>query len=641
MKGSKPEAATAGWGLFCASTASTRRCDPELRGVRAPPPRRVARGPPAEGDFTGAAGGAACGDLARISLAIEDGRVAAVSFDTEGCGADAGRRPPPRPRWSRAPACSRRPAIGADEVDAALGGLTPAKRHAAGSPPTPFTAPSRLPPRVPEPGSPPAGPERVLVAMSGGVDSAVAALLERERGAEVVAVTVKLWADPETDGAKACCSPEAVLGARGLAHSLGHPALHPRPRGGVPAPGRRRASSPATPRGGPRTRASSATARSGSRRWSALADRLGASALVTGHYARIVDDGDGPLLAPAADAAKDQSYMLAGAAAASCSGGSRFPLADLAKPRGARDRRSPRPRRRPQAGEPGPLLPRRPGQAQASCAATADWTKRDGDRARPLAARTSGATAATTTSPSASAAGSASPPTEPLYVLATDAAANTVTVGTARGDGRPAGSASATRSCTATAPASTGPPPLPLRARRAAIRGGEARRRPPRRARAGALRAVPRRGSGADRGADLRGRDRRPRDDRSPAGGRLMARRRQLSRLDRALEGFARKPIGGWIAVNIANPIDRRLLRYSKGRFGLFLGQQVGLLEHTGARSGAARETPLLYIRDGENFVIVASKAGATKHPAWYHNVNAHPRGRLSRRRARSPLHRP
>src|SRR5204863_9105538 len=63
--------------------------------------------------------------------------------------------------------------------------------------------------------------DRVAVAMSGGVDSAVAATLERERGSEVVAVTVKLWADPQTDGGKACCSPEAVRGARALAHSLG------------------------------------------------------------------------------------------------------------------------------------------------------------------------------------------------------------------------------------------------------------------------------------------------------------------------------------------------------------------------------------------------------------------------------------
>ncbi len=67
------------------------------------------------------------------------------------------------------------------------------------------------------------GVERVAVAVSGGVDSAVAALLERERGVEVIAITVKLWADPETDGTKACCSPEAVLGARAVAHSLDIP----------------------------------------------------------------------------------------------------------------------------------------------------------------------------------------------------------------------------------------------------------------------------------------------------------------------------------------------------------------------------------------------------------------------------------
>lgn len=40
---------------------------------------------------------------------------------------------------------------------------------------------------------------------------------------EVIAITVKLWADPETDGTKACCSPEAVLGARAVAHSLDIP----------------------------------------------------------------------------------------------------------------------------------------------------------------------------------------------------------------------------------------------------------------------------------------------------------------------------------------------------------------------------------------------------------------------------------
>ena len=56
----------------------------------------------------------------------------------------------------------------------------------------------------------------MLVALSGGVDSAVAALREREAGREVVAVTLKLWADRRTDGERSCCSPEAVLGAGAL-----------------------------------------------------------------------------------------------------------------------------------------------------------------------------------------------------------------------------------------------------------------------------------------------------------------------------------------------------------------------------------------------------------------------------------------
>jgi tRNA-uridine 2-sulfurtransferase len=62
-----------------------------------------------------------------------------------------------------------------------------------------------------------------------------------------------------------------------------------------------------------------------------LADRLGASLLVTGHYARIVDDGTGPLLAAAADEAKDQSYMLAALPPALLER-VRFPLTELSKP---------------------------------------------------------------------------------------------------------------------------------------------------------------------------------------------------------------------------------------------------------------------------------------------------------------------
>ena len=91
------------------------------------------------------------------------------------------------------------------------------------------------------------------------------------------------------------------------------------------------------------------------------------------------------------------------------------------------------------------------------------------------------------------------------------------------------------------------------------------------------------------------------------------------------LENFAQTRAGGWIAVNVGNPVDRRLLKWSNGRVGMFLGQSVGLLFCTGAKSGAPRETPLLYYDDGERILLVASNAGSTRHPAWYHNVRAHP----------------
>jgi deazaflavin-dependent oxidoreductase (nitroreductase family) len=49
------------------------------------------------------------------------------------------------------------------------------------------------------------------------------------------------------------------------------------------------------------------------------------------------------------------------------------------------------------------------------------------------------------------------------------------------------------------------------------------------------------------------------------------------------------------------------------------------LVDHVGAKSGTLRTTPLLYIPDGENLILVASKGGFPKHPAWLHNLRAHP----------------
>jgi F420H(2)-dependent quinone reductase len=51
----------------------------------------------------------------------------------------------------------------------------------------------------------------------------------------------------------------------------------------------------------------------------------------------------------------------------------------------------------------------------------------------------------------------------------------------------------------------------------------------------------------------------------------------------------------------------------------------VLLLDHVGARSGRKRTNPLAYLEDGDKIVIVASKGGSPRHPAWFHNLRANP----------------
>jgi tRNA-specific 2-thiouridylase len=286
------------------------------------------RGPAPDGAFSGAAGGAACGDLVRISLLVGDGQVEGATFDAEGCGA------------TRAAAAATAELVENEavldaarldpgEIADAIGGLSAGKRHAAD---LAADALHRAMGTMASSGTvlaEPAG-ERVLVAISGGVDSAVAALQERERGADVVAVTVKLWTDRVTDGAKACCSPEAVIGARRLAHSMGIPHLtldlEQQFRAAVVDPFVAGYAEGRTPN--PCVRCN------GSVRIDAmvdLADRVGASHLATGHYAGLRDDGEGALLAAAIDAAKDQTYMLS-ALSGETLARLRFPLAELTKP---------------------------------------------------------------------------------------------------------------------------------------------------------------------------------------------------------------------------------------------------------------------------------------------------------------------
>jgi tRNA-uridine 2-sulfurtransferase len=151
-------------------------------------------------------------------------------------------------------------------------------------------------------------PERVAVAMSGGVDSAVALL---RAGPNAIGVTLRLWTDPAgRDGDRACCSPSAVIAAREACHRLGVPHvtldLREEFRRAIVGPFIRGYAKGETP--------NPCIACNGSFRFAellAFAERAGARRLATGHYARIVRHRGRLLLARAADPAKDQSYMLA------------------------------------------------------------------------------------------------------------------------------------------------------------------------------------------------------------------------------------------------------------------------------------------------------------------------------------------
>lgn len=81
-------------------------------------------------------------------------------------------------------------------------------------------------------------------------------------------------------------------------------------------------------------------------------------------------------------------------------------------------------------------------------------------------------------------------------------------------------------------------------------------------------------------------------------------------------------------------PITRRLMgvhtvlyRASRGTIGhRFPGTPpMLLLDHVGAKSAVRRTSPLVYVEDGEDVVLVASKGGFPRNPAWFHNLRSNP----------------
>lgn len=96
-------------------------------------------------------------------------------------------------------------------------------------------------------------------------------------------------------------------------------------------------------------------------------------------------------------------------------------------------------------------------------------------------------------------------------------------------------------------------------------------------------------------------------------------------RFARACAAVAATRIARLISRHINWKLDPFLLRVTGGRLATTLVFPTAVLETRGARSGELRSNAIIYFHDGDLVTIVASNAGASTHPSWYHNLRAHP----------------
>ena len=80
-----------------------------------------------------------------------------------------------------------------------------------------------------------------------------------------------------------------------------------------------------------------------------------------------------------------------------------------------------------------------------------------------------------------------------------------------------------------------------------------------------------------------------------------------------------------FLSRHLAWKLDPLLLRLTGNRLSTSMGIPTGLLETRGARTGEVRRNAVIYFHDGDRVIVAASYAGAPRHPAWFHNLVAHP----------------
>lgn len=94
---------------------------------------------------------------------------------------------------------------------------------------------------------------------------------------------------------------------------------------------------------------------------------------------------------------------------------------------------------------------------------------------------------------------------------------------------------------------------------------------------------------------------------------------------ERVIRRFLVSRPGIWYGRYILPYLDVPLLRFSRGRWSMSPGQPILLLATTGAKTGKRRFTPVVYVRNNNQVVVIASNGGRDYHPGWYYNLSNHP----------------